>query len=513
MKNRIRRKLQKHQRRVEAHTRRRRECRALKSRKYAERVISTKARTYDLTDRSRGNCFGGVPLMLRMAHHIGLVDAIDRHVHVLKLWLPYRESDHVMNFAINAWCNGQRLEDMELRRNDFAFLEAIGAETLPDPTTAGDYCRRYNESAIRSLQDAIDEARLNVWKSQPSNFFEEAIIEMDGSMCETTGRCKVGMDINYESKWGYHPLITTLANTKEVFSIVNRPGNRPSHEGSAAEADRAIAVCQRGGFRKIRLRGDSDFSLTENFDRWDTQNVIFEFGYDASPTMKWEAECLGEPAWTKLVRPAKYEVQTQPRQRPDNVKREIIRQRGYLHLELQGEEVAEFEYSPGACEKHYRVVAVRKNISQERGDQVLFDEIRYLFYITNDWTKTAAEVVFSCNDRCDQENLLAQLKGGMRALSAPVDNLESNWAYMQMTSIAWTMKSWMALLLPVQKRWEEQHLAERQTILKMEFRTFVNAFMLIPCQVVHQARRVVLRILGYNPHLPTFFRLCQVLQM
>jgi hypothetical protein len=513
VKSRIRRKLRKHQRRVEAHKRRRRECRALKSRKYGEPVISTQARAYDLSERSHGICCGGVPLLLKIAHRIGLVAAIDRHVHVLKLWLPYRESDHVLNFAINAWCNGQRLEDMELRRNDLAFLEAIGAETLPDPTTAGDFCRRFNAASIRSLQDAIDEARLNVWGQQPFNFFEEALIEMDGLMTETTGNCKEGMDTNYEKKWGYHPLITTLANTKEVLSIVNRSGNRPSHEGAAAEADRAIALCLRGKFRKIRLRGDTDFSLTTNFDRWDAQGVIFEFGYDASPTMKAHAECVANRAWTKLIRPAKYEVKTKPRERPDNVKREIIRQRDYLHLELQSEEVAEFEYRPAACDKDYRVVVVRKNISQEKGDQVLFDEIRYFFYITNDRTKSAEEVIFSCNDRCDQENLLAQLKGGVRALSAPVDNLESNWAYMQMTSIAWTMKSWMALLLPVWKRWEGQHQEERQTMLKMEFRTFLNAFILIPCQVVHQARRVVLRVLAYNPHLPAFFRLCKVMQM
>ena len=513
MKSSIRRKLRKHQRRVEAHTRRRREHRELKSRAYGEPVISTQSRAYDLSERSHGISCGGVPLLLKIAHRIGLVDAIDRNVHVLKLWLPYRESDHVLNFAINAWCDGQRLEDMELRRNDFAFLEAIGAETLPDPTTAGDFCRRFNAASIRSLQDAIDEARLNVWGRQSRDFFAEAIIEMDGLMAETTGNCKQGMDINHNCEWGYHPLVTTLANTKELLSIVNRPGNRPSHEGAPAEADRAIALCLRGGFRRIRLRGDTDFSLTAHFDRWNAQGVIFEFGFDASPTMKALAECLGNSDWTKLSRPAKYEVKTTPRERPDNVKREIIRQRNYLHLELKSEEVAEFNYKPVACEQEYRVVVVRKNISREKGDQVLFDEIRYFFYITNDWNKSAEEVVFSCNDRCDQENILAQLSGGVRALTAPVDKLESNWAYMVMTSLAWTMKSWMALLLPVLKRWEGQHNEERQTLLKMEFRTFMNAFIRIPCQIVHQARRVVLRVLAYNPHLPTFFRLCDVLQM
>jgi Transposase DDE domain group 1 len=513
VKRRICEKLRKHQRRVEAHVRRRRERRQLKTRSYGEPVIATRSRTYDLSERSRGISCGGVPLLLRMAQRIGLVDAIDRRVKVLKLWLPYRESDHVLNFAINAWCDGQRLEDMELRRNDFAFLEAIGAETLPDPTTEGDFCRRFTESSIRALQDAIDEARLNVWQQQPASFFEEAIIEMDGTMVVTTGSCKHGMDINYQGKWGYHPLVVTLANTRELLSIVNRSGNKTSHDGAAAEADRAIALCRLGGFRKVRLRGDTDFSLTTNFDRWNADNVVFEFGYDASATMKAHAEGLEKRAWKKLARPLRYEVETVSRKRPDNIKREIVRQREYLCKELKSEQVAEFKYKPVACQETYRVVVVRKNISEEKGDKVLFDKIRYFFYITNDWDKPAADVVFSCNDRCDQENILAQLSGGVRALSAPVDNLYSNWAYMVMTGIAWTMKSWMALLLPVRKQSEGEHNEERQTLLTMEFRTFLNAFIRMPCQIVHQARRVILRVLAYNPHLPTFFRLCHVLRI
>lgn len=510
MKTRVREKLRKHQRRMQARS----ESRALISEHgYGEPVISTRSRTYDLSERSQGTSHGGVTLLLRLAEEVGLVEAINRHVKLLKLHLPYRESDHVLNFAINAWCHGQRLEDMELRRNDEAFLEAIGAEKIPDPTTAGDFCRRFeSEALIRDLLTAIDMARLNVWKRQPASFFDEGIIEMDGTMVVTTGSCKQGMDINYKKEWGYHPLVVTLANTKEVLSIVNRSGNRPSHEGSPAEADRAIDLCRRGGFRKIRLRGDTDFSLTENFDRWDSEGVIFEFGYDASQTMLLLAESLENRDWKQLNRPARYVVQTKPRQRPADIKREIVRQRDYLNMELKSEQVAEFKYRPHACRKTCRVVVVRKNISKEMGDLPLFDDVRYFFYITNDWNKPAEDVVFSCNDRCDQENLLAQLAGGVRSLSAPVDNLYSNWAYMVMTSLAWTMKSWAALLLPVAPRWKEKHVEERQTLLKMEFRTFLNAFISIPCQVVRQARRVVLRVLAYTPCLPSFFRLCEVLR-
>jgi hypothetical protein len=262
----------------------------------------------------------------------------------------------------------------------------------------------------------------------------------------------------------------------------------------------------------VRLRGDTAFSQSEHLDRWDADGVLFQFGYQAAPNLVEIAENLPESAWKRLQRPPKYERKGPPRRRPANVKRQVIREREFLHLELKSEEVAEFEYRPTACESAYRMVVVRKNVSREQGDAVLFDEIRYHFYVTNDRAAAAAEIVFGCNDRCDQENLVAQLAGGVRALAAPVDNLVSNWAYMVMTSLAWTLKAWAALLLPVHGRWREKHEGERRRLLRMEFRTFDNALVKIPCQVVRRARRTVLRVLSWNPHLSTFLRLAAVLR-
>jgi hypothetical protein len=155
------------------------------------------------------------------------------------------------------------LEDIELRRNDEVFLDAPGTERIPDPTTAGDFRRRFDEADIRSLLRAIDEARLNVWARQPTKFFQRATIDLDGTLVVTTGECKAGMDISYKGTWGYHPLLVSLAETGEALRLVNRSGNRPSHEGAAEEADEAIALCRRAGFRKIVLRGDRAFSQSQ----------------------------------------------------------------------------------------------------------------------------------------------------------------------------------------------------------------------------------------------------------
>ena len=467
---------------------------------------------YELADKVHGITAGGIGLVQRLAEDTGLVEAINRHVHLLKIHLPYHESDHVLNLAYNALCEGVRLEDIELRRNDEVFLDALGTDRIPDPTTEGDFCRRFNEASIRALMHAIDEARLNVWARQPAKFFDRATIDMDGTLVITTGECKKGMDISYKGTWGYHPLVVSLAETGEVLRLVNRSGNRPSHEGAAEEADQAIALCRRAGFRKIVLRGDTAFSQSGKLDAWDADGVTFYFGFKAMPNLEEIADNLPKAAWRKVLRPPRYEVQTDPRQKPANVKQRIVRLREFEVLRLENEDYAEFEYQPGECQQPYRMVALRKNISHEKGERRLFDEIRYFFYITNDWAIDAEDVVFEANDRCDQENLIAQLAGGVRALAAPVDNLLSNWAYMVMTALAWNLKAWWALWLPEEGRWREKHQAEKHRVLRMEFRTFLNAFIKIPCQIVRSGRKLIYRVLSYNPHLPLFFRLSTALR-
>jgi hypothetical protein len=288
--------------------------------------------------------------------------------------------------------------------------------------------------------------------------------------------------------------------------LENRSGNRPSHEGAAARLDEAVRLCREAGFRRVLLRGDTDFSQTKYLDGWDTDNIAFIFGMDASSALVKIANGLKASHWSRLRRPEKYEVATEPRTRPENVKEEIVREREFTNLRLESEHVAEFQYSPVACSKEYRIVVVRKNISVERGEWVLFDKIRYHFYITNETTPSAHEIVLRANKRCNQENLIAQLKSGVRALHAPVDNLESNWAYMIMASLAWTLKAWFALALPENGRWAVKHATEKRAVLRMEFRTFVNEFMRIPVEIVRHARRTLYRVIGWRRWIDVFFR-------
>jgi hypothetical protein len=227
---------------------------------------------------------------------------------------------------------------------------------------------------------------------------------------------------------------------------------------------------------------------------------------DAHAKLKGMAAQLPQSSWKPLKRRPKYDVKTKPRAKRPNVKEDIVRERCYRSMRLDSEQLAEFDYRPTKCTKSYRMVVLRKNLTIARGEQALFHEFKYFFYITNCRNYGAATIVKHSNDRCNQENLIEQLKNGVKALSMPVDNLVSNWAYMVIASLAWSLKAWFALLLPERGRWSRKHAAQKRTVLRMEFRTFFNAFILIPCQLAHKGRRVVFRILAWNPWVEVLLR-------
>jgi hypothetical protein len=486
---------------------------------------------YELADRVQGISAGGIGLMLLLAHRIGLIRDIDANLHLLKVHLPYHESDHVLNIAFNTLAGGQRIEHIELRRNDEVYLNALGAERIPDPTTAGDFCRRFGEPDVMTLMDTINQSRLRVWAQQPPEFFEEAILDADGTIVPSDSECKHGMDFTYKGQYGYHPLLISLANTAEPLFLFNRSGNRPSQERAGEYLNKAVALCIRAGFRKILLRGDTRIAENKDLDSWDEQilprngttiaetanldswddagNVGFIFGYAAYDVLKARADELPAQAYSFLERPPRYAIKTTPRQQPERFKPEIVRERGYKTIHLLEEMIAEFEYQPVACKKSYRMIVLRKLVGVDKGQMRLFEEYRYFFYITNDRKMTAEEVVFSANDRCDQENLIAQLKSGVRALTAPVDDLVSNWAYMVIGSLAWSLKAWSALMVPVLPQHQKEHKTEKRKLLRMEFATFCAAFIQMPCQIVRGGRRLIYRLLSWNPWQEVFLRLAE----
>jgi len=453
--------------------------------------------SYEMAERTTATKAGGLAAIHTMARRLGLPKAIDDRLNLLKRHQPYFESDHVLALAYNALAGGTCIQDLDRLREDEALLNMLGARRLPDPTTSGDLLRRFQAEDVEELQAVINDIRVEVWKAQPRVFHQRAVIDADGTVAGTTGEKKFDMDFNYHKKtWGYHPLLVSLANTREPLFLVNRPGNVPSHKGAAEVLDDAIALVTPV-FDEVLLRGDTDFSLTVNFDRWTKQGVKFVFGYDAHANLVQIANELPSSAWRRFERTSKHQSDTSRELRP-NVKEERVVEKGWKNLVLQGEELAEFEYQPTRCSRPYRMIVLRKEIEERKGQTVLIKHYRYFFYVTNDYDLTAEGVVRESNDRCDQENLIGQLKSGVNALSLPTHDLTSNWAHMVITALAWTLKAWFGLTLP--------RAEDRRRILRMEFRSFLNAIVLIPAQVVRTGRRLVVRLLAYTNMIRLVFR-------
>lgn len=453
-------------------------------------VMGSRNVAYAMGDKVRAIAAGGIGLVEQLVEAIGLRRYLDGRVNVLKRHLPYHESDHVLAMSYNLLSGGQAIEDLERLRTDETFLDAVGARRLPDPTTAGDFLRRFEAKDIDDLMEAQNDARLRVWKSQPSCFREKAIVDVDGTIVPVCGKKKEGADFAYTGAYGYGPLVISLANTNEVLYLVNRSANRPSHDGAIPWIKRAVELVTVGGFRKILLRGDTDFSLTAHFGSWDADNVQFVFGMDANREFVARAEALDEASWTELERPEKYAVQTEPRGTRRDYKDTVVRARGFKTLRLAAESWAEMVYMKDG--RPYRLVVLRKNISVLRGEDKLTDEIRYHFYVTNvsALEMSGPEIIFQSNARCNQENVIKQLKSDVQAMRMPAGDLLANWAYMAIAVLAFNLKAWMGLLLPKREGGGQ--------LLKMSFRRFVQSLVMIPAQVKKGARRLTFRLLSYS---------------
>ena len=259
----------------------------------------------------------------------------------------------------------------------------------------------------------------------------------------------------------------------------------------------------------MRLRGDTDFSQTTHLDRWYGEGVEFVFGYDAAPNLVKIAENLDDSAWKPLQRKASRQNKTgKTRVRRPNHKEAFVVAKEYRNQILEDEEVAEFEYRPTACKRSYRMIVLRKTIRMMEGQTFLFHEPKYFFFITNlpKRTMPAARIVAESNSRCDQENIFAQGKE-MGALSVPLHDLTSNWAYMVIAMLAWNLKCWLSLSLKLagNAMAREKRREQKSRLLRMDFSTFRQQVIHVPAQILTHGRRLICRLLSWTPATELMF--------
>ena len=450
-------------------------------------VFSQQPLRFEMSERISAIHYGGLGFIRELINKIKLPELINESLSLLKIHQPYHESDHVLNLVYNFLCGGDCLDDLKLLRNNESYLNALQAKRIPDPTTAGDFLRRFGYDDILKLLKIMNQANRRVLEiSSGGKKRRFGILDIDSTIQETYGECKEGMDMSYKGKWGFHPLVITEATTGLHIGLLNRPGNQVSQADARKWIDYAVSEIENN-FETIYLRGDSAFSLTKNFDAWDENNIQFCFACNTTEAMVNLAKNLPKNSWKRIPKTRNISFTGK---RKHNYKEEKVIKRNYANNRLFREDVAEFRYRPGKCKKEYRVIALKKTLKVTKGQLNLFNEDRYFFYITNIEDMSQEEVLEFIRQRCNHENKLEQLKNGVPSLKMPTADFNANWAYMIMGAIAWNIKSWFGLLYA--------DAAKGAILIQMEFKRFLNSIIFIPCQILSSGRQTIYRFLNFN---------------
>lgn len=451
----------------------------------------------EIQERGEITPYGGLSLAHDLAMRLGIDRDLNDSLLLLRLHFPYFESDHILTHVYNQYVGGTCIEDIAHLQHSDAIKHLTGACRIPDPTTAGDFLRRFNPSNLRAFQQVIDRAREKVWRQMPNARKGVATIDMDSTIKEVYGQCKQGADFSYTGKWSYHPLLFTLAETHELLRTLNRPGNATSADGAAAALEEVLPMVQRH-FGRVYVRGDSAFYQKAIIAECVRNHVGFALVMDSYASLIERAENLPESAWKpfsahaapRVARPA---ASRKTRRKRERVRARKARERGYKTLATVDQWAAEFNHTiPSGLEEFgligstFRVVVKRQLIQASQGQQLLYEDYVYRFIITNipRGEMNAGEVLCFAYGRCDQENIIEQAKNGIAALRMPTGELLANAAFLMAGQLAWCLRAWLSLLaLPKETtRWE--------------WKWFRQAFVYVAARITKGARRAKVYLAG-----------------
>ena len=460
-------------------------------------VIRNRQVRVAIQERGEVTPYGGLALAHDLAMRLGIDRDINASMYLLRLKLPYFESDHVLTHVYNQYVGGSCIEDIAHLQHSDAVKHLTGACRIPDPSTAGDFLRRFDRSNLRAFQQVIDHAREKVWRQMPNARKHVATIDMDSTIKPVYGECKQGADFSYTGKWSYHPLLLTLAETRELLRTLNRPGNTSSADGAAEALKEVLPMVQRH-FDRVYVRGDSAFYQKAIIAECVRRHAGFALVMDSYAGLIEMAENLPESAWKPFSAHAARKVADTDPRRKARRKRERVRarkacERNYKTLGTIEQWAAEFNYTiPGGLKEFglsgsaFRVVVKRQLIETRQGQQLLYTDYVYRFIITNIPRREmdAAEVLCFAYGRCDQENIIEQAKNGIAALRMPTGELLANTAFLMAGQLAWCLRAWLSLLaLPKETtRWE--------------WKWFRQAFVYVAARITQSGRRAKVYFAG-----------------
>ena len=430
--------------------------------------------------------YGGLALAAGLVQRLGLAKVLADGLKLLRTRRPFSEADHVLTHVYNLYIGGGCIEDIGYLQGSESVRRLLGAERLPDPTTAGDFLRRFGKAELEQLDGCIDEGQRRVWKQRYGKRKQElALVDLDSHVRPVYGAKKEGADFSYKGTWAYHPLVITLAGTQEILRLVNRPGNVASSEDAEVHLASVMPMlCDR--FRRVVVRGDSafcDHHIIETCEQFGQFFAIVMAGY---PNVQGLAESVPERSWRPFVPRPVRERKPVPRESRRKKRKErrrakaLARRKRDLHLVRQW--VTKIPYQPSRCDRSYRLIIRRQLIEETDNQGQLFERYRYRFAFSNIDDASPQDILDLTYGRCDQENIVEQLQNGVAAMRMPTGELLANAAFLTCARLAHNFKSWLAQLAlpPETMRWE--------------WKRFRLAFLYIAATVVHHARQVVVRL-------------------
>lgn len=383
----------------------------------------------------------------------------------------------------------------------------LAACRLPDPTTGGDFLRRFDDrphgGSLGGLCQAVDEIQTEVWRKLAGpgrgrkHKDELAVVDVDGHQKKLYGVQKQGVDFSHTGTWSYQPLLVSLAGTGECLAVRNRPGNVRSSEGTGEVLLEVLPRLEQR-FEHVLVRGDSDFDRRDVRQACEAHGAYFAFVGRETRNRPAMAENLEEKQWRPFrTRSARQRAEQakrpgyERRRKQHNRRRRKARQRGYNELALVKQWVAETTYRPAGSANSYRLIIRRQRIEHRQGQRFLFEEYRYRYVVTNLPTSwSPQDVVDQTYERCDQENLIEQMGSGLAAWRMPVAEFAGNCAWLEIARLAWNLAKWIA------------QLAMPAEVVRWEWKRFRHAYVYLAAQVVKQGRQLWLRF--SNSHRFTF---------